>query len=134
MVARLGCGDSDPDLSLSLSSDRLNRDALKIGSPWLIESHRARFRHRAVALAGGSPCGFRDRTGAPGGFLTLEPNFPAQTVAGSAAWVFLAFAETGKIPGKAPENLRETPKNGPRAASIARGSLPAAWDAFARAR
>ena len=66
MVARQGCRDSDPDLSLSLNSDRLYRDALKIGSPWLIESHQARSRHRAVALAGGSPCGFRDRTGAPG--------------------------------------------------------------------
>jgi hypothetical protein len=126
MAARQGCRDSDPDLSPSLNSDRLYRDALKIGSPWLIESHQARSRHRAVALAGGSRRGFRDRTGAPGGFLTLEPNFPARTVAGSAAWVFLAFAGNGKIPGKAPENLRETPKNAPRAASIARASSPAA--------
>jgi len=65
--------------------------------------------------------------------LAKEPNFPAETVAGSAAWLFPALAEDGKIPGKAPEKRRETPKNGPRAASIGRSSGAAAYDPFARA-
>jgi len=58
--------------------------------------------------------------------LAKEPNFPAETVAGSAAWLFPALAEDGKIPGKAPEKRRETPKNDTPAASIAPSSAAAA--------
>jgi hypothetical protein len=46
----------------------------------------------------------------PGRFATKEPDLPAEMPARSAAWVFLAFAENGKIAGKTPENPRKTPK------------------------